>query len=589
MRNKKLKIGFLPTLLVLVAMLVVACGGTGNTGGTTPTATTTHTKATADKQVYISAGLAGITDLGTFDPALLASASDNIVIQDVFTGLVQLDANLVVKPQLAASYSVASDNVTWTFKLKPNLMFSDGKPLTSADVVYSITRALSPATQSPLGLYYLNIIKGASDFNSGKAKTLTGVTAPDASTVVIVARKPAAYFLETLTYPTSYVVEKSVIQQYGTNWTHHLADNGGQGGAGPFKVLEYTPNKQVVVVPNANYYGPKPQLAKVVYPFFKSADTTYQVYQVNGIDTTGVPTTHVTTDRTRPDYHATPQLAIFYFSMNYLQKPFDVTTCRQAFALAIDKDLIAKSVYKNTVVATNHIVPKGQPGYNANLTGPDGTTSTAGNPTKAKQDLQACMQAQGYASIANFPPITLTYASSGVQDARNEVAAEQQMWQNVLGISVKINDVDFNKLVGDENLGANNPLQMFSGPGWIADYPDAQDWTTLQFDKNSNGASNPMSFGQNKGPDAAAQQAVQLQLEQADVNLDANSRLQAYFAAEQQLVNYVAWLPTYQSITSELVKACVQGRDYNALSITPPDDWANVYISTDTPCASLTS
>ena len=333
----------------------------------------------------------------------------------------------------------------------------------------------------------------------------------------------------------------------GNGLTDHLADNGGQGGDGPWKVLEYTHNKQVVVVPNPNYYGPKPQLAKVVYPFFKSADTTYQVYQVNGIDYTGVPSTHVATDRLRSDYHATPQLAIFYYSMNYLQKPFDVTSCRQAFALAENKDLIAKSVWKDTVIATNHIVPKGEYGYNPkSSTGPDGTTSTAGNPTKAKQDLQACMQAQGYASIANFPPITLTYASSGVQDARNEVAALQQMWQTVLGISVKINDVDFNKLVGDENLGANNPLQMFSGPGWIADYPDPQDWTTLQFDKNSNGASNPMSFGQNKGPDAAAQQAIQQQLEQADVMPSATpaqqtAREQAYFAAEQQLVNYVAW------------------------------------------------
>ena len=213
--NKKLKIGFLPTLLMLVAMLVVACGGTANQGGTTPTVTP-HTKASQDKQVYISAALAGISDLGTFDPALLASASDNIVIQDVFTGLVQLDTNLLVKCQMCLSYSVASDNVTWTFKLRSGLMFSDGTPITSADVVYSITRALSPATQSPLGLYYLNIIQGASAFNAGTAKTLTGVSAPDASTVVIVARKPAAYFLQTLTYPTSYVVEQSVIKRWGT-------------------------------------------------------------------------------------------------------------------------------------------------------------------------------------------------------------------------------------------------------------------------------------------------------------------------------------------------------------------------------------
>jgi len=586
--NKKLKIGFLPTLLMLVAMLVVACGGPANTPGTTPTATT-HTKASQDKQVLISAAEAGISDLGTFDPALVSDTGSNAAIQNVFTGLVQLDDHLIVQPQMAASYSVASDGVTWTFKLRSNLMFSDGTPITSADVVYSITRALAPATQSPLGLYYLNIIKGANDFNAGKAKTLTGVSAPDANTVVIVAKKPAAYFLQTLTYPTSYVVEQSVIKKWGTAWTDHLADNGGQGGDGPWKVKEFTHNKQIVFIPNSNYYGPKVQLSELVYPFFKSADTTYQVYQVNGIDNTGIPSTHFLTDKHRTDFVQTPQLTIFYFTMNYLQKPFDVAACRQAFALALNKDLIVKSVYKNEVVATNHIVPQGEYGYNANLTGPDGTTSTAGNATKAKQDEQACMQAQGYASVANFPPITFTYASSGVQDARNEVAAEQQMWSTVLGINVKINDIDFNKLVGDENLGANNPLQFYSGPGWQADYPDPQDWLTLQFDKVSAGSSNSMSFGQNKGPDAAAQQALQLQMEQADVNGDKTAREQAYFSIEQQLVNDVAWLPTYQSTVNELRKPCVQGIVDNALSITPPNSWGNIFISTDTPCASLTS
>src|SRR5690242_8817396 len=291
--NKKLKLGFLPTFLMLVAMLVVACGGQGNSGGTTPTAAATHTKAAADKQVFISGvAEAGISDISTFDPALTADTGSAAAIDNVFTGLVQLDHNLQVQPQLAASYSVASDGVTWTFKLKPNLQFSDGTPLTSADVVYSIDRALAPATQSPLGLYYLNIIKGANDFNSGKAKTLTGVSAPDANTVVIVAKKPAAYFLQTMTYPTSYVVEQSVVKKWGTAWTDHLADNGGQGGAGPFKVKEYTHGKQIVFVPNPNYYGPKPQLSEVIYPFYKSADTTYQVYQVNGVDDTGIPSTH---------------------------------------------------------------------------------------------------------------------------------------------------------------------------------------------------------------------------------------------------------------------------------------------------------
>ena len=135
--NKKLKIGFLPTLLVLVAMLVVACGGTGNTGGTTPTPTS-HTKAAQDQQVLISNAVVGVSDIGTFDPALISDTASNAPIQDVFTGLVQLDDHLIVQPQMATSYSVASDGVTWTFKLKSNLMFSDGTPIKSADVVYSI-------------------------------------------------------------------------------------------------------------------------------------------------------------------------------------------------------------------------------------------------------------------------------------------------------------------------------------------------------------------------------------------------------------------------------------------------------------------
>ncbi|HLX57327.1 MAG TPA: peptide ABC transporter substrate-binding protein [Ktedonobacteraceae bacterium] len=588
MRSKKLKAGFLPTLLCLVAMLVVACGGTSSPGGTTPTST--HTKAPQDQQVFISGAAEGGTpDIATFDPALSTDAFSIYAIDNVFTGLVQLDDKLQVQCQLCSTYSLAPDGVTWTFTLKPNLMFSDGTPLTSADVVYSMDRALDPKTQSGTAPYYMRYIKDATARNAGTVKTLIGdsLLAPSPNTVEIVATQRAAFFLDSLTYSCSYVVEKSVVQKWGTAWTDHLSDNGGQGGAGPWKVLQYTHNKQIVFVPNTNYYGPKPQLSKVIYPFYKDQDTTYPAYQVNQVDDTVVPLVHYATDKHRSDFFQVSILAINYYSMNYLQKPFDVTSCRQAFALAINKDLIAKSVWDGAFVATNHIVPAGMPGYDANLTGPDGTTSTAGNPTKAKQDLQACEQAQGYASAANFPPITLTYSSTGNQAVRNEVAAMQQMWQTVLGISVKTNDVEFNKLIGDTTLGVNDPLQFFSGPAWLADYPDPQDWTTLLFDKGA--GENGMNFGQNKGPDAAAQQALQKQMEQADAMPAGPARYAAYNAIEQQLVNFVAWMPMEQQTAFGLRKPCVQGVVDNADNLTPPDDWAHIFISTDKPCASVTS
>src|SRR5437588_4117791 len=131
--SKKLKLGFLPTLLALVAMLVVACGG--GTSGTTPTPTT-HTKASADQQVLISAAEAGTSDILSFDPALAPDAFSAYAIDNVFTGMVQLDYKLQLRCELCTNYSVGTDGVTWTFNLKPNLAFSDGTPLTSQDVVY---------------------------------------------------------------------------------------------------------------------------------------------------------------------------------------------------------------------------------------------------------------------------------------------------------------------------------------------------------------------------------------------------------------------------------------------------------------------
>ncbi len=138
--KKKLVTTLLPTCLALMAMLLVACGGTTSTG---PTASQ---KAPAAQQVLNMPFENAIPDLKTMDPALSTDAASIAAIDLVFTGLVQFNDQLVVEPQLASSYSLGSDGLTWTFNLRHNLKFSDGTPLTSADVVYSINRALLPKT-----------------------------------------------------------------------------------------------------------------------------------------------------------------------------------------------------------------------------------------------------------------------------------------------------------------------------------------------------------------------------------------------------------------------------------------------------------
>src|SRR5260370_31203168 len=222
--GKKLITRLLPTCLALMAMLLVACGG-----GSTTTTTTTTAKAPANQQVLNMPFENLSSDNKPFCPALSTDANSIAAIDLVFTGLVQLDDNLKVQPQLASTYQLASDGLTWTFHLRPNLKFSDGPPLTSADVAYSIDRALQPSEKSTVGPIYLALIKDSDKLVAGKIKTIIGdsLMTPDPNTIIIVTSKKAAYFLDALTYSCSYVLEKSLVDKYGIKFTDHLTEGGG--------------------------------------------------------------------------------------------------------------------------------------------------------------------------------------------------------------------------------------------------------------------------------------------------------------------------------------------------------------------------
>ncbi len=582
--GKKLTLGILPTFLCLLSLLIVACGGgTSSTPGTTGV-----TKAADNKQVFTDEyAVQGTTDVKTLDPALLTDTASNAVVQCVFTGLVTLDKDLKLVDELAASHSVAADGVTYTFKLRPNLKFSDGTPLTSKDVVYSIDRALQKATKSSTAGAYLTLVKDSEKALAGTKSTLIGdsLLAPDDNTVTIVTNAKAAYFLYTLTYADAYVIEKKLIDQYGTRFVDHLADGQG-GGSGPFVVKNYTRGKEIDLIPNPNYYGAKPQLKELIFPFYKDRNTAYKAYQTGTIEFASVPVEQLAgAKQLTNEFKSVPQLTTFYFAMNYLVKPWDNIKVRQAFALAINKDEIVHAVYKDTQIATNHIVPNGAVGYHSNLKGPDGTASTAGNPTLAKQLLVEGLKEEG---MTTMPPVTAVVASSGSAAARNEFAAEQQMWQTVLGVTVNIQDEDFNKLLDDITNAAGNAKGVaFYHIAWIEDYPDAEDWLTLQFDKGS--PNNTMNYGQNNSARATTQQANQALMRTADANVaDATGRVTQYNTAEQSLVTDVAWLPIYQQKLQIVRKACVVGYPDNGESLVPPQEWANIYKSTDSNCGNAT-
>jgi len=269
--------------------------------------------------------------------------------------------------------------------------------------------------------------------------------------------------------------------------------------------------------------------------------------------------------------------------MNYLAKPFDNIHIRQAFELAINKDVLLKAIYKGTRTPSCHIVPSSMYGYNPNIQCPDGAP-TVGDTTKAKVLLQQGMREEGWSSVSQIPPIKITYQSNAATLA-NEITTIRGMWQQVLGITVGTATMDFTPLLTATaattgKSPAQGGLQMWTAAwtaAWGADYPDPQDWTTLQFGDGQ--PYNEFNYGNNTGPTAAQQVSTQHQLDAADVMTDPTARAQAYNTLEQQLVNDVAWLPIDQRLGTRLTKSYVIGIINNAISQVPPDDWHNIYIA----------
>ncbi|WP_165423592.1 peptide ABC transporter substrate-binding protein [Ktedonosporobacter rubrisoli] len=565
-RSNILHKALIPTLLCLLALVVVACGGE-------PEVSQSQNKAPAPADKQVLRYPIGSTDFGSLDPALATANIDGFAMQTFYTGLVTYKEDHTVVDQMAASHSISADGLTYTFMLKPDLKFSDGTPLTANDVAYSLNRVLSADTKSPVAST-LDPIKDWEKMATGKIKTLIGdsLIVKDDHTIAIVLSHPAAYFLQTFSSSASMVVNKNLIEKYGNKWTDHLQEG---AGAGPFKVQSYSHDKGLILVPNPYYYGPKPKLEKLELLRSGSTDTAYRSYLAGQLDYAQVPSVNVPSVRKRPDYNHAVELHITYLNMNYLAKPFDTIKIRQAFALATNKDLIAENVMHGAMLPTNHLVPEGMPGYNKNLTGPAGVASTKGDPVKAKQLLQEGMQEAGYASIKQLPPITFTYFAND-SDVSNLAAVLSQQWQSVLGITVKLNVISADVLIEQETNTAGNsgPLQFwFMG---ISNFADPQGWLSFNFGR---GASfNVTNYGQNKSSDAATQQAVQDELQKADVNLNPQERMQQYNDAEQKLVNDVSWLPLYQSETHHLANPKLQlpGPD---LELVAPDDWSKVYFA----------
>jgi oligopeptide transport system substrate-binding protein len=521
---------------LIILVLVTACT---NTSGTTTGASTPGTGSGTSTSTAAAPGSGTLNlldiDPTTLDPAVVSETTSAQYVMELFSGLLKLDANLTPVGDIAQTWDVSADRTTYTFHLRTNAKFQNGKAVTAADFKYSWERAANPATNSNTASTYLGDIVGVNAVVSGQAGQISGVKVVDEHTLQVTIDAPKSYFLYKLTYPTTYVVDQSNVSS-GANWWRS------PNGSGPFKLSQWTQGASLTLVRNDSYYGTLPAISQVKYQYYTGLPM--DLYETDQIDATAVSTDYKDEimDKSGPfyaDLSVFPSLGIYYLGFNCAQPPFDDVNIRKAFSLAVDKDKIISLIFVDMEKKAAGILPPGMPGYNSNLTGLGYDVNQAQQLIKNSQ----------YGSVANLPEITLTTAGYGGSISQ-VVQAVVYQWQQNLGVQVKVRQLETEYYY----YNTKGEIDQLFDTGWSADYPHPQDFLDILFhsgsDYNYGGYSNP---------------AADALIDQANLAADRNQSFALYQQAEQKIVDDAAAIPISFSTTYFLVKPYVKNLTVNAL------------------------
>ncbi|MEA3408391.1 MAG: peptide ABC transporter substrate-binding protein [Chloroflexota bacterium] len=465
----------------------------------------------------------------TLDPAMVQDSTSAEYVVHLYSGLVALNEEQEIVPDLASKWELGGNGTTYTFYLLEDARFADGSPITAEDIVYSIERACSPELASPVAEPYLGDIVGAKAFMTGEVERISGLEIVDAHTLQIEIDAPKAYFLAKLSYPAAFVVDEKQIREEGTTWLQ--APN----GSGPF-ILEHYDKERIVLARNENYYGQKPALQKVEYTM--SDGTPITMYENDVLDIVIVPPSEI--ERVADPYNPlhdelvqSSELSLQYLGMNVTKPPFDDVEVRQAFAQAIDKQKLTELVLSGMGTPALGILPPDMPGYNESLRG------LRYDPQAARENLAHSR----YGTEEAMPDIVLTISGTSGH-MPDTTRAIHHMISESLGLDVMVQQVDWPHFLDDLST---RRYQMFS-TGWIADYPDPQDFLDILF--HSKSAQNHTGYHNQRVDDL---------LEEARTEDNAKAREELYREAERIIVREAPIIPLYHNVNYHLVKPYVKG------------------------------
>ena len=459
---------------------------------------------------------------------------ETYILLNIMEGLLAFDGAMKVSPALAQSWTISPDGKTYTFKLRPDVKWSDGVPLKARDFVYSWKRLLSPMTAAAYA-YFLFDVEGAENFNKGLNKDFgsVGIKALDDVTFQVRLAHPVAHWITIPTFWVTFPLREDVVQKNGSDWEKP----GRMVTLGPYKLVAHDIDSKIVLRPNPNYHGKRGNIEEINALIVKDATTAVTLYESGKLDfVTDLSTLDVKRFSSSPDFKVFPYLKTAYLGLVVDKFPLTNLKVRRAIAMAIDKSKFGELLYGKQQAATT-LVPPSLIAYSKTLGLPY-------DPVRAKAELRA-------SGLDMSRPLNLDLVIPNWDKPLNVAQFIQGELHKNLGLSVNLQPFDNKTFRAQVDLRAYPLFQL----SWSADYPDPDNFVSLFLSSSGNNRTtwknaqyDQRVLAARRMPDLKAREKIYLQLQ------------------KQLLEEETVIIPLYYEPNIALVRPRVKGLELNPIN-----------------------
>jgi peptide/nickel transport system substrate-binding protein/oligopeptide transport system substrate-binding protein len=476
-------------------------------------------------------------DPPTLDPALATDLTSAAVVRQVFDTLVELDERLMPGPGLAQRWTISADRRLYTFHLRRDVRFHNGRLLEAGDVKYAWERAARGKRP-----WVFDKISGAREFIEGRAGDISGLRVLDPATVEVRLATPFAPFIYLVAYDAAAVVPREEVERLGAGFATSPV------GTGAFRLARWRRDDELVLERFPDHFRGPAHLDAIAFRILPEDLTRLNEYRAGQLDVTGVPASFcrvVEADpRLRPDLVTWPTLGTQGLRFNVERAPWTDARARRAVAHAVDASLVVKTVQYGCGVPARGILPPAIPGA------PAAEARLAHDPARARRLLAEA----GIAGGPSRPRLTFHYNTG---TANQRLAELLQASLREIDVDLELRRLDwaaYLTLVDEGRAG-------FYRQAWIADYPDPENFLTVLFHSRNVGAAGNTSHYRS--------QAVDRWLDEADAMAAGRDRDRRYAQAERQIIDDAAFVPLYHVTSRALIRDYVRQLEHSPLSSAP--------------------